>query len=144
MNKIESQSALKFVLAGKSLFTIRNETTGNRFTYKVTDLRRIDPRAEKEIYFVKVLTGADNTNDYRFIGSVQKNGHLFYKHSNKAKITEEAQSVKAFKWFLGIAQKEIPEFIGVYHEGRCGRCGKTLTVPESIEAGFGPECITKL
>ena len=28
-----------------------------------------------------------------------------------------------------------------WHEGRCGRCGRKLTVPESIEAGYGPECI---
>jgi len=29
----------------------------------------------------------------------------------------------------------------VFHEGACGRCGRTLTVPESIASGFGPECI---
>ncbi len=26
------------------------------------------------------------------------------------------------------------------HEGRCGRCGRTLTVPESVTEGIGPEC----
>jgi hypothetical protein len=29
----------------------------------------------------------------------------------------------------------------VWHEGSCARCGKKLTVPESIESGFGPECV---
>jgi hypothetical protein len=28
----------------------------------------------------------------------------------------------------------------VWHEGRCGACGRRLTVPESIERGLGPEC----
>ena len=26
-------------------------------------------------------------------------------------------------------------------DGKCGRRNKTLTVPESVESGFGPECI---
>jgi hypothetical protein len=29
----------------------------------------------------------------------------------------------------------------IWHEGRCGRCGRKLTVPESIHNGYGPECI---
>jgi hypothetical protein len=28
-----------------------------------------------------------------------------------------------------------------WHEGKCGRCNRKLTVPSSIESGFGPECI---
>ena len=28
----------------------------------------------------------------------------------------------------------------VWHEGRCGRCNRALTVPESIASGIGPEC----
>lgn len=31
----------------------------------------------------------------------------------------------------------------VWHEGRCGRCGRKLTVPSSIETGLGPECAGK-
>jgi hypothetical protein len=27
-----------------------------------------------------------------------------------------------------------------HHEGKCGRCGRLLTVPSSIESGIGPEC----
>lgn len=30
--------------------------------------------------------------------------------------------------------------IEVWHEGRCGRCARRLTVPESILIGIGPEC----
>ena len=28
----------------------------------------------------------------------------------------------------------------VYHVGKCGRCGKKLTDPESILTGLGPSC----
>lgn len=30
--------------------------------------------------------------------------------------------------------------VEVWHEGSCGRCGRKLTVPSSIETGLGPEC----
>src|SRR5882672_9405186 len=34
--------------------------------------------------------------------------------------------------------------IEIWHSGSCGRCGRTLTVPESVLSGFGPECINKM
>jgi DNA-directed RNA polymerase subunit RPC12/RpoP len=38
---------------------------------------------------------------------------------------------------------DLPEQIKVYHEAKCARCGHRLTVPESIETGFGPNCLEK-
>jgi hypothetical protein len=50
--------------------------------------------------------------------------------------------VKTFKTLLeSIAKGALPSGWEFRHEGRCGRCGRTLTVPESIDSGFGPECI---
>jgi hypothetical protein len=34
----------------------------------------------------------------------------------------------------------LSPLIEIWHQGRCGKCGKVLTVPKSIESGFGPEC----
>ena len=34
----------------------------------------------------------------------------------------------------------LPKTVEVWHEGICGRCGRKLTVPESVERGLGPEC----
>jgi hypothetical protein len=39
---------------------------------------------------------------------------------------------------------ELPKGLKVHHEGRCCRCGRKLTVPESIETGLGPECASRL
>lgn len=135
MNLISNES--QFVFAGNAVFTVKNEETGNRFTFKV---KKHD---EKSLYFVCVLTGNCNLNDFTFIGTVFEDGK--YKHSAKSRITEEAQSVKAFKWYLARLQaNSMPVNVHTYHEGRCGRCGRRLTVPESIESGFGPECINYL
>jgi hypothetical protein len=53
-------------------------------------------------------------------------------------------SVKAFDWFFNnrvSCNTDLPESVEFFHEGRCGKCGRKLTTPESVTAGFGPECI---
>jgi hypothetical protein len=34
--------------------------------------------------------------------------------------------------------------LAVYHEGRCGACGRRLTTPESISSGLGPVCAGRI
>lgn len=125
--------ALNFIFGGNSIFTCRNTKTGNRFTFKVTKHKKED------VFFVKVLT---NPDVYEFIGSIRKESQ--YKHSPKSRISTEAQSVKVFDFLVNkLRTNTLPEFVEIWHEGRCGRCGRTLTVPDSIISGFGPECIKK-
>ena len=38
----------------------------------------------------------------------------------------------------------LPPALEVWHEGRCGRCGRKLTTPQSVETGFGPVCAQNL
>lgn len=124
----------QFVQAGNARLTIVSKKTGTRFTY------RIRRPADDKPWFVQVLTGSDNENSYTFFGTIFTNGEL--RHSRKSSIGETAPSVVAFTWFWAhLLKGNLPEGIEVHHEGRCGRCGRALTVPESIESGFGPECI---
>lgn len=126
--------ARAFLLAGNARMTITSKKTGTRFTYKV----RHD---EDRPWFVSVLTGSDNESDYTFFATIFANGEC--RHGRRSSIGEEAPSAVAFQWLWRQLQKPgaLPETIEVHHEGRCGRCGRALTVPESIESGFGPECI---
>jgi hypothetical protein len=67
----------------------------------------------------------------------------------KSKYDDDSQPVKIIRRVLArIWQDDLAavEATGwkVHHEGRCGRCGRTLTVPESIESGIGPECAKKM
>ena len=53
--------------------------------------------------------------------------------------------VKVFNYIVNKLQSNnLPDFIEIYHDGRCGKCGRQLTVPASIETGFGPECVKML
>ena len=36
---------------------------------------------------------------------------------------------------------QVPSGYRLEHTGRCGRCAKMLRDAESIQRGFGPECV---
>jgi len=125
----------KFIVAGKAIFTVENTITGKRFTYKV---KKHD---EKDLWFVSVLDGPDNYVNYAYIGIIQDGT---FELTRRSRVKETAQSFRVFKWlhfYLIDADRELPTNILVHHAGKCGRCGRLLTVPQSIEWGFGPECI---
>lgn len=141
-NAIKQADLLRFIIAGKAVFTAKGQT--HRFTYRVKQPKFNGVKAE-HIRFVYILTGPDNTRDYEFFGSiVLKHGRWEFRYSQKARIGEEATSVKAFKYVIRHVAESLPmPQVEVWHEGRCGCCGRPLTVPESIETGLGPECAKK-
>lgn len=134
----------KFVLGGKAIFTVENRFSGGRFTYSVKQ------KKEGGIFWVSLLNGPDNTADYRFFGTIFPASGVdrfthppTFKHSGRAKIGGEAPSVRAWNWFfnrLFSFDKEFPLEFEFHHAGRCARCSRALTVPDSIRSGFGPEC----
>lgn len=138
LTDIDRQHA--FLTAGKAIFTIQGEH--NRYTFKID--RKPASDQFPETYFVSMLTGPDNLNDYTYVGLLDISMGTI-KLTRKSAYTANAINVKAFNWTIGriIAGKSIDP-AKIYHVGRCGRCGRALTVPSSIEAGIGPECAGKL
>ena len=133
----EVERVKEFIKAGRALFTIKNEDTGGRFTFRIKQ-----PDRDRDFWFVNVLNGPSNTTDFLYIGSIF--GSMF-RQTRGSRVTEDAQSFKTFKWFWNRVNTDVlPEQIKVYHEGYCARCGRRLTVPESIQSGFGPECIQRI
>lgn len=123
-----------FLLSGNVVFTVVSRKTGARFTFKVRQPKLDSP------HFVSVLTGSDNDSDYSFLGSIFADGT--YRHGRKSTIGQDAPSARAFAWFYGMLSDpdRLAAQAEVWHEGRCCRCGRRLTVPSSIEFGIGPEC----
>jgi hypothetical protein len=138
-HKVETSKALQFILAGNALFTVRSLKTGVRFTFKVQEHKET-----AGLFFVKVLCGTDNENDYRMIGKIRNNEFSLTQKAREAGLSYDTPSVIAFGWVLrNLIAKNDNFGVEIWHEGRCGRCGRTLTVPESIELGLGPECATR-
>lgn len=130
--QLSAELVRDFALAGNATLTLQSGATGARYTFKV--------RASEDgrLHFVSLLTGSDNESDFAYLGTIRAGA---YSHGRKSKIGETAASARAFAWaWPHIAAGRIPDALEVYHEGRCGRCNRKLTVPESIRTGFGPEC----
>lgn len=144
----------RFILAGNSTFTLRNSTTGRRYTLKVV-LPKKDGKVQYGApHFVKLMDGSDNETSYKYMGIIRNTDttEKNYSHGGvKAKIPVQARAHTTFDWLwrtlegknhAGKTLADFPTF-EFWHEGRCGRCGRKLTVPESIAAGIGPECAGK-
>lgn len=133
-----AEQALKFALAGDARLTLVSRKTGTRFTFRVAQKRDEDKRPVGP-HFVSVLTGSDNTRDYTFLGSIFD--RALYRHGRKSRVGADAPSTRAFAWvFDRLAKGQLPEQVEIWHEGRCGVCGRPLTTPESIATGIGPVC----
>lgn len=130
-----------FILAGKAIFTLVG--VSSRYTYKVT--RKDGDDRYPETYFVSLLTGPENTSDYTYLGILnQTSGEV--RLTRRSAYTDQSAPVVAIRWALGRiwADRPLPEPATILHAGRCGRCSRLLTVPESIASGFGPECLGRL
>jgi hypothetical protein len=127
----------EFILGGNATVTVKSVRTGQRYTYKV---RASD---DGSVHFVSLMNGPDNEDSFAYFGFIK--GGEFIHGGRKAKVQRDTPSAAGFAWvWKRIAAGLMPEQTEIWHEGRCGRCGRKLTVPESIESGFGPECITRI
>ena len=135
----------KFVLAGNATVTLVSMKTGVRYTYKVTRAKDKQTGEDRDFYFVGLLNGPDNENSYAYIGMINGFGQFVPANPMRTKVKPDAPSMKGFKFFWGyISEDMIPPQMEVWHEGKCGRCGRKLTVPESLINGLGPECFSKM
>ncbi len=145
-----------FLTAGHARFTLVSRRTGERKTFEVEVARPRTPAAaqapeyDRPGYFARLLVGPDNEGDYHYLGFVH------YADSGALKIKPNkhgwgAEAIRCFEWLLGrvnlasvpAVQAQFSEQAEFWHEGRCGRCGRTLTVPESVASGIGPVCAGK-
>lgn len=131
MYNVNSENVARLTLAGNATVTIKSEKTGNHYTYKVKKAE------DKDLYFVSLLTGKDNNLDYNYIGIYTRNKG--FTTTAKTRLSKGCTPIQAVDFFFKRINN-IPSGLKVYHEGKCCRCGRTLTTPESIEAGIGPEC----
>lgn len=131
----ESSHVETYALAGNATITVKSLKTGQHFTYRIRQ-----PKTADGIWFVSLMNGPDNESNYAYIGQVYADKR--YQHGRKSKISADSPAARAFNWLWQVVRAgkldAVP--VEVWHEGRCGRCNRKLTVPESVERGLGPEC----
>jgi len=143
----DANGILSFITAGRAVFTLVSKATGERRTFRVAAPK--DAQPGDALRFVSLLAGPDNVNDYQYVGLVTRtgSGELVTRASRGKTPT---QPLNAVGWLLAQLQRASRgeatrlEQVEFWHEGRCCRCGRRLTVPESIASGVGPECATKM
>lgn len=136
-NQITNLSHLQdFLIGGKAEFTLENEKSGNHYTF------RIVKKTDK--YFPK--TGSPNffvhSNEYLglfYFSDFPLKIGIRYKSSREEKDNHKWRIIQDFLMFIYLKGK-IPNGINIYHNGRCSKCGRILTDPESINSGTGPTC----
>lgn len=152
-----------FILAGAghgkhpgAIFTLdipesfqRANDCASHYTFKVRF--KAGDNGYGDTWFVNLLTGPDNWANYRYIGMLNpETGEMRTTKGSNA--GDSAWSVRFIRrvfaclWCNGASRLSDLTNAGfrLMHEGRCGRCGKKLTVPSSIECGLGPICQSKV
>lgn len=135
----------QFVMAGNAIFTVHNDK-GEHYTYRVRKKEQKGTWGTK--WFVQLLTGPNNRSDYQYLGVLEPNSGTI-RTTRASKLPPSSIPMKVVNWALGriVWPKrwdKLPNGYGIIHEGRCGRCGRLLTTPESVSIGIGPECLGKL
>ena len=127
-----------YLTAGQAIVTVETEV-GARYTYRIA--RKKDGSSP---LFASVLTGPNNLTDYTYAGLVQEDGTLRPARPGRG-LSPESPSVQALARLLAYARRgTLPPGWTLRHAGRCARCKRTLTTPESLETGLGPECAERV
>jgi hypothetical protein len=129
----------EFFLAGRAEFTVENTTTQQHYTFRVNKV--VFENSEYYFVFDKVKSGK-----WGYIGVLNpKDGGIrLTKRSIRQKVPLKHQDllVVSARWVFGRIFQDIPlpENVIISHCGKCGRCRKKLTHPDSLRTGLGPEC----
>jgi len=108
--------------------TARSLATGNHYTFKFR-------RSRSAGLLAMVLTDKDQWLNLGVVDFPRRVLRL----TPKSKFSDASQSYLALRWLIKLAEFN-PGVVEVMHDGRCGRCGRPLTHPDSIQAGIGPVC----
>lgn len=130
-----------FASAGDAVFTLTSKRTGRSYTFQVEAGKEPgDP------FWVRLLTGPDNTQDYTYLGMIQRRsgpGCMEFK-TTKSSPPADSLPVVAFGYAWTNRNRLAEAGVEFRHAGRCCRCGRPLTTPESIDSGVGPECAARM
>ncbi len=126
--------------------TIVSPVTGDHRTFRIRTIQRGDLKGRR---IVELLVGPDNGNDFRGFGSVDEDGSIkvwkrFHGDQNNVRSSGGFAPRSLYEKFADLLcypEKWQAKGVRYAFALRCRRCGRLLSVPESVASGYGPECI---
>lgn len=84
---------------------------------------------------VGMLTGPDNLSDYLAFGVLSESGDRVF-------LWKKYQGSEFFGWVAAalLDPERFADRVEWSFDGRCRRCNRVLTCPESVASGIGPTC----
>lgn len=139
---IQLKDALQFVVGGNAYFILKSKRTGVELSYHIYPPKSHD-KEKPGVLWVNVLVTSSTHSEYKYIGFMKVlEGKWEYYYSFRTEaVLATATSVAAFKWFMKLLYSgNYSNNLEIFHQGRCCRCGRELTTPQSILSGIGPRC----
>jgi hypothetical protein len=137
-----------YMAAGRAVLTLESKRTGGHYTYRIRQSKyQLSGLTVRGSFFVDLLTGPDNTNDFTYIGTLENFpfGGPTFRTTQASRMGLGSKPALGLNYLLAhLRHGRLPEDMIIRHEGRCGRCARPLATPESIQRGIGPECWTKM
>ena len=123
-----------FISAGNALF----ELNGN--VYKITKHKNFE--IGNRTWHVLINVQRDGCSAFGYLGRIKNRE---FSHSMYSIFGPETDCFNVFDhFFLQVVRgKALPASMAFRHMGRCGRCGRKLKDPDSVDRGLGPECAKK-
>lgn len=144
--KIQLKDGLRYMLAGKSEFTMLSLKTGERFRYKLTKKEAREKKADGSSDYIYYLNSFDG-GEFKYAGVIFYDGvNNIFKFGKGAKgmLSPTHINIRSLLFVMNKLNNGLDvDTLELYHAGKCGRCGRKLTTPESILTGLGPECSDK-
>ena len=123
------------------IYTVKSAATGDHRTFKIhTQGEKAEFAAGKRV--VSLFTGTDNSADDHYTGFAfidDRGIHVWEKKQGEGLWETYADMI----WTLyldGAFSRWAEKGYTILGEGRCVRCNRLLTTPESIKSGIGPIC----
>jgi len=120
-------------------YTIQSKTTGEHRTFKI-HTQAADAEFAPGRRIVSLLSGPENTSDYAGFAFIDDDGIRVWSSKRGQGLWE---TYAKMLWELsidGAFSTWAAKGFTIMGEGRCIKCDRLLTTPESVASGIGPVC----
>ena len=123
------------------IVTVTSRATGEHRTLRIVT-QKDDATFMPGQRLVQLLTGPDNGTDYRSIGLIGST----HRRETEVVLWKKHRKSRTHQFYARYleAPEKYTEKVHVTFEGRCRKCSRRLTTPQSVKSGIGPVCESRV